>query len=111
MARLFGDENFPYPVVQELRRLGHDVLTIQEAGSAGQAIADEAVLTLASAQGRALLTLNRKHFVHLHARRPDHAGILACSFDLDFRGQAERIHAVLDADLGGRLIRINRPPR
>jgi len=36
MARLYGDENFPYPVVLALRRLGHDVLTAQEAGKAGQ---------------------------------------------------------------------------
>jgi Domain of unknown function (DUF5615) len=29
---LYADENFPLPVVQELRRLGHDVLTAQEDG-------------------------------------------------------------------------------
>ena len=28
MARLYANENFPLPVVGELRRLGHDVLTI-----------------------------------------------------------------------------------
>ncbi len=32
MAALYADENFDYPVVLELRRLGHDVLTAQEAG-------------------------------------------------------------------------------
>jgi hypothetical protein len=36
MARLYADENFPQPVVMGLRRLGHDVLTVQEAGKAGQ---------------------------------------------------------------------------
>ena len=30
MSRLLADENFPLPVVEELRRLGHDVLTVQE---------------------------------------------------------------------------------
>jgi uncharacterized protein DUF5615 len=35
MARLYADENFPLPVVEELRRLGHDVLTIYETGQAG----------------------------------------------------------------------------
>lgn len=30
MARLYANENFPLPVVEALRRLGHDVLTIQE---------------------------------------------------------------------------------
>ena len=33
MARFYSNENFPLPVVEEgLRRLGHDVLTIQETG-------------------------------------------------------------------------------
>jgi len=30
MARLYADENFPFPAVEELRRLGHDVLTSYE---------------------------------------------------------------------------------
>ena len=34
MARLYANENFPFPVVEELRKLGHDVLTIQETGKA-----------------------------------------------------------------------------
>ena len=32
MARLYADEDFSYPTVEGLRRLGHDVLTAQEAG-------------------------------------------------------------------------------
>lgn len=60
MARLFADENFPLPAVEALRRLGHDVLTAVEAGQAGQGIADDAVLALAHALGRAVLTHNRK---------------------------------------------------
>jgi Domain of unknown function (DUF5615) len=35
MALLYGDENFDYPVVEHLRLLGHDVLTVQEAGKGG----------------------------------------------------------------------------
>lgn len=41
MARLYADENFPLPVVEELRRLGHDVLTMYEDGRANQSISDE----------------------------------------------------------------------
>jgi hypothetical protein len=37
MARLYSNENFPLPVVQELRNFGHDVLTVREAGNADQA--------------------------------------------------------------------------
>src|SRR5688572_33358952 len=105
MARLYANENFPLPVVLELRRLGHDVLTIQETGRAGQATPDEAVLDFATAEGRAVLTLNRKHFIRLHHAKPDHGGIVACTFDVDFGGQAARIDAELTGDLRGRLIR------
>jgi hypothetical protein len=35
MALLYADENFDFPVVVTLRRLGHDVLTVQEARRAG----------------------------------------------------------------------------
>lgn len=111
MAVLYSNENSPLPVVEELRRLGHDVLTIQETGKAGQAVGDEAVLEYAVADGRALLTLNRKHFIRLHGNRRDHKGIIVCTVDADFVGQAARIHAAVDAagDLDGRLLRVNRP--
>ncbi|MBI4025373.1 MAG: DUF5615 family PIN-like protein [Verrucomicrobia bacterium] len=65
MARFYSNENFPLPVVKELRRLGHDVLTSLDAGNANQRIADAEVLQFASQEGRILLTLNRKHFVPL----------------------------------------------
>ncbi len=111
MARLYSNENFPLPVVEELRRLGHDVLTIQEAGKAGQAVGDEVVLEHAVADGRALLTLNRKHFLRLHLERPHHDGIIVCTVDADFAGQAARIHAAVEVagDLRGQLVRVNRP--
>jgi len=57
MARLYTNENFPVPVAEELRRLGHDVLTIQDTGRAGQAVPDESVLAFASAERRAVVTL------------------------------------------------------
>lgn len=111
MARLYSNENFPLPVVAELRRLGHDVLTIQETGKAGQAVADELVLEYAIADDRALLTLNRKHFIRLHSEKPQHHGIVVCTVDADFVGQANRIHAAVESsgDLRGKLIRVNRP--
>jgi len=111
MARLYANENFPVPVVEELRRLGHDVLTIQETGRAGQSVPDEDVLALATADLRAVLTLNRKHFIHLHNANRDHEGIIVCSFDPDFLGQALRIHTAIESQdrLSGKLIRVNRP--
>jgi hypothetical protein len=64
MARLYTNENFPLPVVEELRRLGHEVLTTNEAGEAGKSVPDDQVLAFATAEARALVTLNRKHFIH-----------------------------------------------
>lgn len=111
MARLYTNENFPLPAAEELRRLGHDVLTIQEAGNSGRAIPDEQVLAFAKAQQRVVVTLNRKHFWRLHQERPDHAGIVACTFDLDFNALAQRVHDALQAEpeLAGALLRVNRP--
>ena len=111
MARLYANENFPLPVVLELRRLGHDVLTVVDTGKAGQAVPDDEVLAFASAQGRVLLTLNRKHFIRLHRDRPDHAGIVVCTFDPNFVGQATRVAEALRVSepLARRLLRVNRP--
>lgn len=111
MARLYANENFPLPVVEELCRLGHDVLTIHEMGKAGQLVPDEEILAVASADNRAVLTLNRKHFVRLHGTQPQHAGIIVCTFGVDFVGQARRVHTAIEskAGLSGQLIRVNRP--
>ena len=110
MARLFADENFPFPVVEALRRMGHDVVTVFDVGKAGQALTDTAILQLAGADQRAVVTLNRRHFVRLHAAEPNHPGIIVCSLDLDFEGQATRIgQAVAPHEaVVGQLIRVNR---
>ncbi len=111
MAALYSNENFPIPVVEELRRLGHDVLTVLEAGKADQSISDEDVLKYAVSLNRAVLTLNRKHFIRLHQASPNHSGIVVCTFDPDFSRQAQRIHEVLikKKDLACELLRVNRP--
>jgi hypothetical protein len=112
MARCYANENFPLPVVEELRLLGHDVVTIQETGQSGRALPDEAGLAFAHAESRILLTLNRRHFVRLHLEGAEHSGIVACTYDPDFPGQAQRIHKVLGqaSGLAGKLVRENRPP-
>lgn len=111
MALLLADENFPFPVVTELRRLGHDVLTMHQAALANQQLADEAVLAFATSYNRAVLTLNRKHFVRLHNAGNQHAGIVVCTFDTDFLRQASRVDDVLRSCgvLEGQLLRVNRP--
>jgi len=57
VARLYADEDFPYPVVELPRSLRHDVLTVQEAGNANQKIPDRTVLAFATQENRALLIL------------------------------------------------------
>jgi len=111
MAQLYANENFPLPVVEELRQLGHDVLTTYESGRAGIAIPDDEVLAFSVAEKRVLLTINRKHFIRLHRQKPNHTGIIVCTFDLNFAALARRIHDALvtQSDLIGQLIRINRP--
>ena len=69
MARLYADENFAFPVVVELRRLGHDVVTAQEAGQGNREVSDDDVLTFAIAQGRRVLTFNQRHFLRMHLTR------------------------------------------
>ena len=111
MAHLYSNENFPYPVVEELRRLGHDVMTVLEAGKASQKIPDEEVMAFAASKGRVVLTLNRKDFVRLHRNQPVHSGIVVCTFDPDYVAQAKRIHDAITAqsELAGKLLRVNRP--
>ncbi len=59
------------------------------------------------------MTINRKHFIALHHKTPVHGGIVVCSLDADFAGQAKRIHEAVShhTELTGILIRVNRPER
>jgi predicted nuclease of predicted toxin-antitoxin system len=58
MVRLYADENFPLVIVELLRTLGHDVLTVHEAGNGRLGIPDEDVLAFAISDNRAVLTRN-----------------------------------------------------
>ena len=105
MARLYADEQFPRLVVVFLRALGHDILTVQEAGNAGLGIPDSEVLAFAVSNDRAVLTLNRFDFIGLHNREPGHAGIIVCTKDRNNDAIAG------EETLRGKLIRVNRPPQ
>jgi hypothetical protein len=111
MADLYADEDFPQPVVERLRALGHDVLTANEDGRAGQSVADVDVLARATALGRAVLTHNRDDFRKLHAADPNHAGIVTATRDADVAALAGRIDAAINSvpTLSGQLVRVVRP--
>jgi len=94
------------------RRLGHDVLTSLDAGNANSAVPDSAVLAFATAEGRTLLSHNRRDLLRLHSdRSASHAGIVLCTFDPDFANLAHRIPAAVAAhsDISDQVIRLNRP--
>src|SRR5437588_12427128 len=112
MARLFADENFSFPIVEALRNLGHDVLTVNQIGKADQGWADQEVLLFCVAQKRILLTKNRRHFYKLHLNFRSYPGIVACTEDADFAGSAIRIDQALSgSDLTGQFLRIYCLPR
>jgi hypothetical protein len=51
-------------------------------------------------------------FLRLHpSRNVPHSGIVVCTFDPDFKRQAERIDAAVacEGDIKDKLIRVNRP--
>jgi len=107
---LYADEDFPYPVAEELRRLGHDVLTAQEDGRT--ATPDPLILVRAHSLGRAVLTRNRADFERLDMVGADHSGIVSGRHDKDHFGQAARIHAALVGQSPGRwCLRVNRPAK
>ncbi len=109
MARFYADENFDYPVVVKLRTLGHDILTVPEAGEQG---GDDAhVLGYATAVDRIVLTFDRRDFERLHRASAAHGGIVSCTWDPDTDALAARIHqaVVSVTSTSGRHLRVNRP--
>jgi predicted nuclease of predicted toxin-antitoxin system len=111
MARFYADEQFPFQVVELLRNLGHDVLTVQVAGNANQRIPDELVLAFAVNQERSILTINRVDFIRLHRRDNEHFGIVVCTNNRNWEQFAARVDDAVKAEesLRGKLIRVLRP--
>jgi hypothetical protein len=106
---LYEDEDFPYPTVEELRFLGHDVVTAQEDGL--KATPDPITLARAHFLGRAVLTHNRRNYERLHRQGAEHCGILSATQDPNHLALAARIHAVLAKLSPGRwCYRVNKPP-
>ena len=110
MASFYADEQFPKATSIALRLLGHDVLTVQEAGYANQKIPDEDVLAFATGEDRAVLTLNRYDFIRLHKQSSAHTGIIVCSENTNFIRLAEKIHEAVSLidSLNEQLIRVYR---
>jgi nucleoside-triphosphatase THEP1 len=100
-------------VVENLRTLGHDVLTVQEAGKANLKIPDDEVIAFASSNECVVLTLNRRDFKRLHRSTSNYAGIIICTDDADRNGLAERINVAISMSepLASKLVSVVRPVR
>jgi hypothetical protein len=111
MAFFYADEHVPTSLVDALRALGHDVLTIQDDGLSNQRTTDVDVLNRATAIGRAVLTNNRKHFHRLHRHTSSHGGIVTYTDDPDRVAITARIDAAVSAtpSLAGTLTKVVRP--
>src|SRR2546423_15016300 len=111
MASVYVDEDFPYPVVLELRNLEHDLLTAYEAGEANLKFFDERVGLVARRMNRIILTHNWDHFRRYHRNNSDHNGIIICTRDDDVLGLAVRVHEALlaNADFKGKLVKVIKP--
>jgi uncharacterized protein with PIN domain len=111
MARLYADEDVPDELVKRLRLMGHDIVTVAEAGRCGGN--DAQVLAHATADGRCVLTHNRWDFVRLHKQSSMHGGIISCTRDDDnLAALAARIDSCIQSAgvLAGQHLRVNEPP-
>ena len=109
MADFYSNENFPFPVVEILRGMGHDVLTSKDMDKVNQSIPDTDVLRLAASMRRCLLTQDQDFFA-LHRANSDHAGIVHTTVDVNFKRLAANIVAEIEKrpDLTGRLLKVYR---
>lgn len=108
--QFYGDENFAFRTIKELRNLGHDILTAFEDSKANQRIPDEEVLARAIELERCVLTHNRSDFKRLHGHYPNHFGIVICTENQDRLELARLISEKVSEfeNLKGELIRIHR---
>ena len=111
MARLLADEDFDLRVVHEIRRLEHDVITVQEIGLGNCGLRDFDVPLKARRSYRIHITFNRRDFIDHHKQSNDHFGIIVATRDSNFANLSARIHKALveNSLMSGLLIRIKRP--
>jgi predicted nuclease of predicted toxin-antitoxin system len=101
------DENLPVTIAAELRRLGHDVDTVEDECLSGAD--DPVVLKAATADGRALVTLD-KGLANVQIYPPStHAGVILLRPASNGRGAVsrfvmERFPLLPDIDSNGRVI-------
>ena len=121
MIKFYSNEHFPLEWVYELRKLGYDVFTSQEAGQANLSISDADVLKFAHEQNRVVITLNRQDFIDLNKQGKSHSGIIICKDFYQQYGSLKQKESYLEQtiflhnfllndnqSLKGRLIRLKK---
>jgi uncharacterized protein with PIN domain len=111
MIKLYADEDFNNLAVKELRKMGYDIKTSQEAGTARQWLDDKSQLAYAVSQGCAILTHNHKDFYKLH-KENEHSGIISCTHNTNYKQLAQRIDEQIRnvPHLHNQLVRVTKPP-
>ena len=99
---LIDEDSQDKVLVKLLRKAGHEVITVNEAGLTSQP--DRVVFRYAADNNRVILTLNCRDFQALHEDNPHHSGILAVyknddySKDLNFK---EIVKAIANLEASG----------
>lgn len=107
MARLLTDEDVPPVLARALREVGHDVVTVAEAGLASLRTPDSVVLQFAMDNNRAIITRNRRDFRRFHRSQPGHHGLILLSQMPDALANRQLTDALSRfLDLEGRLISV-----
>ena len=64
--KIVADENLFEPIIDYLRKLGHDVLSIRDTSHSG--ISDDEIYTLACKEKRVIMTMNKKFYQNIRER-------------------------------------------
>ena len=116
--RFLADESCDFAVVRALRTAGHDVSAVMEVSPRAK---DPAVLALARAEGRVLLTEDKDFGLLAYAGGQETASVLLIRFPGDARRSLGEAVVAVVAELGDRLTgafiviepgraRVSRPP-
>jgi len=99
VAKLVARDDFPLSVIEELRRFGHDVVTVPDDGAArGMPLSlSPAPPRSPDARRRIWLSLDPDRSADAHRAAPDHSGIVAVKPGKNYAGLAQRIHDTLKA--------------
>jgi predicted nuclease of predicted toxin-antitoxin system len=99
---LIDEDTQSKALVQSLRALSHNVLTVNEAGLGGQK--DPLVLDFAISNNRTLSTRNCKDFKALHQKTSSHFGILCVYQDRNYAKDMkikEIVRAIVNLETSG----------